>query len=169
MRCGSSAHISLFFSCQTPLTHPAHSQPSTQCFENVSAAVPNYADNIRPPHVSVFDCDWAESFFRLCWVSFSYSYVSGSRYLLLFTCKRRHTCTERSQQSGLETYNCSTVTYQADKRPNHRENFKKTPRMRRIVFAKSRLTLPSVRSIMQQLARCWYVGQGPCDERCIAV
>lgn len=65
MRCVSSADTRLFFSCQTPLTHPTHSQPSTQCFENVSAVVPNYADNIRTPHVCVFDSIWDELFFRL--------------------------------------------------------------------------------------------------------
>lgn len=51
MRCGFSAHTRLFFSCQTLLTHPAHFQPSTRCFENVSDVLPNYADNIRTPHV----------------------------------------------------------------------------------------------------------------------
>lgn len=51
MRCRFSAHTRLFFSCQTSLTHPAHFQPSTRCFENVSDLLPNYADNIRTPHV----------------------------------------------------------------------------------------------------------------------
>lgn len=37
--------------CQTSLTDPAHFQPSMQCFENVSAVLLNYADNIRTPHV----------------------------------------------------------------------------------------------------------------------
>lgn len=56
MRRGSPARTRLFFSCQASLTHPAHSQPSTRCFENVSTLLPSHSCNIRAPHVCLTMC-----------------------------------------------------------------------------------------------------------------
>lgn len=87
MRCISSAHTRLFFSCQTSLTRPAHFQPSTHCFENVSDILPNYADNIRAPHVCL-TASGLNYFFMLYRTSSSLLLQVGlDQKSLLFTCE----------------------------------------------------------------------------------